>query len=109
MASVKYEYFDDFKRGLYKVDDFYDVFENKIYTGRVAIVRFTDDDLWYTVDSLIEMFKDLQIKIKIIIVNTMGIASKDFVFGLRSDFKEALKDYYDLVKSTKDEVCYIKK
>ena len=23
-------------------------------------------------------------------------------------FKEALKDYYDLVKSTKDEVCYIR-
>ncbi len=106
MADVKYEYFDDFQRGLYKGDDFYDIFEDKFYTGRVVTVNFTNDDLWYTVDSLLRMFKDLEIKI--IIVNTMGIASKNFVFGLKNDFTKTLKDYYDLVKSTKDEVCYIR-
>lgn len=36
------------------------------------------------------------------------MASKDFVFGLKNDFTERLKDWYDLVKSTKDEVCYIR-
>ena len=29
-------------------------------------------------------------------------------FGLKNDFAETLKDCYDLVKSTKDEVCYIR-
>ena len=106
MANVKYEYFDDFRRGLYNGDDFYDTFKDKFYTGRVVSVSFTDDDLWYTVDSLLRMFKDL--KIKIIIVNTMGVASKGFVYGLRDDFKETLNGYYDLAESTKDQVCYIR-
>ena len=48
----------------------------------------------------------------IYIVNKKGINNygkcEVFVFGLRSDFKEALKGYYNLVKSTKDEVCYIR-
>lgn len=106
MASVKYEYFDDYIHKLNEEDSFYDIFKDNFYVGRVVTVSFTDDDLWYTVDSLIRMFKDL--KTKIIIVNTMGIASKDFVFGLKNDFTETLKDYYNLVKSTKDEVCYIR-
>lgn len=106
MASVQYEYFDDYKRKLNEADTFYDIFKDNFYTGRVVTVSFSEDDLWYTVDSLIKIFKDLQIRI--IIVNTMGIASKDFVFGLKNDFTERLKDWYDLVKSTKDEVCYIR-
>ena len=106
MANVKYEYFDDFKRGLHKGDDFYDTFKDKFYTGRVASVSFTDYDLWYTVDSLLRMFKDLEIKI--IIVNTMGVAFKGFVYGLRNDFKETLNGYYDLVETTENQVCYIR-
>lgn len=106
MANVKFEYFDDYVNKLNEEDSFYDIFKDNFYVGSVVIVSFTDDDLWYTVDSLVRIFKDL--KIKIIIVNTMNIASKDIIFELKNEFTETLKDYYDLVKSTKDEVCYIR-
>lgn len=106
MANVKFEYFDDYVGKLNEEDNFYDIFKDNFYVGSVVIVSFTDDDLWYTVDSLVRIFKDL--KIKIIIVNTMSIASKDIIFELKNEFTETLKDYYDLVKSTKDEVCYIR-
>ena len=34
MASVKYEYFDDFKRKLNEEDNFYDIFKDNFYNSQ---------------------------------------------------------------------------